>query len=134
LSVLADHPAVQRRISEFWQDDPSVQALEASGLRDLPLLKAGSGPHFNPAELTAKEQLLFETLQAYPGQVCSKDALIRAVWPEDQIYDAGVRDDSLAQLVRRLRVKMEVDPSNPQVIKTVPGRGYLYDGIKPGVL
>ncbi|HLE30620.1 MAG TPA: helix-turn-helix domain-containing protein [Anaerolineales bacterium] len=38
----------------------------------------------------------------------------------------GVRDDSLAQLVRRLREKIEPDPANPRHIHTVPGRGYRF--------
>ena len=59
--------------------------------------------------------------------MCSKDELIAAVWPEE-IYVEGTRDDSLAQLVRRLRLKVEPDPAHPRRIKTVPGRGYLWVG------
>jgi energy-coupling factor transporter ATP-binding protein EcfA2 len=133
LASLSTHPAVQRRLAEFWRDSPSDQELEVSGLKSHPLLRIGRGRQFDTTGFTAKEQLLYETLQAHQGQVCSKDALILAVWPEDQIYDAGVRDDSLAQLVRRLRVKIEVDPSHPQLIKTVPGRGYRFEvRQKPG--
>ena len=40
----------------------------------------------------------------------------------------GVRDDSLAQMVRRLREKIETNPSEPQLILTVPGRGYRFVG------
>lgn len=132
-AAISDHPAVQRRVAEFWKDSPPSLALESSGLKDLPLLHRGGGSRINPEGFTAKEQQLYETLQANPGQVCSKDALIQAVWSEDQVFEAGVRDDSLAQLVRRLRVKIELDPSNPQIIKTIPGRGYLFDASKtPG--
>jgi DNA-binding winged helix-turn-helix (wHTH) protein len=53
-----------------------------------------------------------------------KDDLIRAVWPEDKLFEDGGRDDSLAQLIRRLRRKIEPDPARPQIIQTVPGRGY----------
>jgi DNA-binding winged helix-turn-helix (wHTH) protein len=60
------------------------------------------------------------------AEFCERDALIRAVWPEDAIYEAGVRDSSLAQLVRRLRVKVEPEPGAPQLIETVTGRGYLF--------
>jgi two-component system KDP operon response regulator KdpE len=58
--------------------------------------------------------------------VCEKDDLIRAAWPEDRAFLEGLRDDSLAQLVRRLRKKIEPDPSNPRHIHTIPGRGYRY--------
>ena len=79
------------------------------------------------SRLTAKEHLLFEYMRAHPGEVCDKDDLIRAVWPEDEIYFRGLREDSLAQIVRRLRVKIEPDPSNPRFIHTVPGRGYRFE-------
>jgi two-component system KDP operon response regulator KdpE len=61
--------------------------------------------------------------------VCEKDDLIQAVWPEDKIFEQGIRDDSLAQLVRRLRKKIEPDPASPRRIHTIPGRGYRF---KPG--
>ena len=44
-----------------------------------------------------------------------------AVWPEDRIYGQGIRDDSLAQLVRRLREKIEPNPSAPNSSKPFPG-------------
>jgi hypothetical protein len=126
LADLSIHPAVSQRVAEFWRDSPSEAALQASRLTGHPLLRSGAPRQFDTTGFTAKEKLLFETLQAHAGQVCSKDELIRAVWPEDQIYEEGIRDDSLAQLVRRLRVKVEADPSKPRLIKTVPGRGYIF--------
>ena len=67
-------------------------------------------------------QVLFE----HQHEVCEKDDLIQAVWPEDKIFEQGVRDDSLAQLIRRLRLKIEADPSSPKILLTVPGRGYKF--------
>jgi DNA-binding winged helix-turn-helix (wHTH) protein len=58
--------------------------------------------------------------------VCEKDDLIRAVWPEDRGIESGVRDDSLAQLVRRSREKFEPDAGSPRYIQTVPGWGYHF--------
>jgi DNA-binding winged helix-turn-helix (wHTH) protein len=124
---LAYHPAVQRRIGEFWADSPSEEALEKSGIANQPLLLTGrSVEEVDNAKLTAKEHLLLRYLREHPNQVCDKDELVAAIWPEDQIYERGIRDDSLAQLVRRLRVKIEPDPSKPRRVHTVPGRGYRY--------
>jgi energy-coupling factor transporter ATP-binding protein EcfA2 len=124
---LAGHPAVRRRVEEFWADHPDEEALRQSGLTGHPLLVAGPMPVMvDTGQLTAKEHLLWEYLQAHPNQVCDKDDLIRGVWPEDRIYERGIRDDSLAQLVRRLREKVEPDPSSPRHIQTVAGRGYRF--------
>lgn len=124
---LAAHPAVQRRLEEFLSDQPDEDALRRSGLEGVPLLKARQLPAMaQAANLTAKESRLLSHFQAHPGVVCEKDDLIRAVWPEDKVFERGVRDDSLAQLVRRLREKIEADPANPRHIQTAPGRGYTY--------
>ena len=127
---LATSLPVQRCLDEFWAGQPDDQALRRSGLDGHPLLQASpsAGPALaiDSSQLTAKENLLLNYLRLHPGEVCEKDDLIRAVWPEDRIYEHGVRDDSLAQLVRRLREKIERDPSNPQHILTIPGRGYRY--------
>jgi energy-coupling factor transporter ATP-binding protein EcfA2 len=124
---LAAHPAVHRRVEEFWADHPSQTDLSHSGLAGHPLL-APAQPllGIDTSRLTAKENLLWDYLQAHPNQVCEKDDLIRAVWTEDRIFERGIRDDSLAQVVRRLREKVEPLPSSPQYIHTVPGRGYRF--------
>lgn len=126
LPALAEHPAVLRRLHEFWADHPSEMELALSRLADNPLLASPRLPLSGQAQLTAKEHLLWEYLVAHPHLVCEKDDIIRAVWPEDRIFERGVRDDSLAQLVRRLREKIEPDPSTPRSIHTVPGRGYRF--------
>ena len=74
--------------------------------------------------LTPKEHDLLAYLLGNQNVICEKDDLIHAVWTEDKVFEQGVRDDSLAQLVRRLRVKIEPDPSTPSFLLTIPGRGY----------
>lgn len=123
--ALTEHPAIKRRVEEFWADQPGEEDLRRSGLAGQPLLCVGRAS-FADQQLTAKEHLLLEYFCQHPGQVCEKDDLIRAVWPEDKIFERGIRDDSLAQLIRRLREKIEPDPSSPSRIYTVPGRGYRY--------
>jgi hypothetical protein len=125
-SALRLHPAVEKCVAEFWSDQPSAEEIKSSGLENAPLLLSRRGSSYDPAKLTAKEMLLIEYFQAHAEAVCAKDDLIRAVWPEDRVYERGVRDDSLAQLVRRLREKIETDPAVPKHILTVPGRGYRF--------
>ena len=130
ITELRDHPAIQMRVKEFWDDAPSDSDLRAAGLDGLSLLASPpSSLQFDTSQLTEKEFLLLKYLEAHPNEVCSKDDLVKAVWPEDLIYERGIRDDSLAQLVRRLRVKIEPNPSNPRFIHTAPGRGYRFSGI-----
>ena len=127
LAEMRTHPAVASRVAEFWNDKPTQSDIQNAGLEGQPLLeRLDEDGDIDTSNLTAKEDLLLEYLRSHPGNVCTKDNLIRAVWPEDQIFESGIRDDSLAQLVRRLRVKIEVNPSAPQYIHTVPGRGYRF--------
>ena len=129
--ALRRHPAVRRRVDELLSDLPGQEDLERSGLSGNQLLGPpsiweSSSRGIDTSRLTAKENLLLEYLQAHAGQVCDKDHLIQAVWPEDHIFEVGVRDESLAQLVRRLRKKIELDPDHPQLIQTISNRGYLF--------
>ncbi len=72
--------------------------------------------------LSPKEFALLAYLHARRSQVCSKDDIGRAVWPE---YEAGgIFDYQIENLIRRLRTRIEVDPANPQVLFTVRGLGY----------
>ena len=118
--------AVRARVQEFWSDQPSAAELKAAGLDGIAVLMAGRAAQFDTGALTAKEHLLLQFFQAHAGHVCEKDKLIRAVWPEDKAQARGVRADSLAQLVRRLREKIEPDPATPRYVHTLPGRGYRF--------
>lgn len=121
IDALRAHPAVQRRVQEFWADGPIPEDLRRSGLAGQPLLSAAQPVvSAESPELTASEHRLLACFQAHPGEVCGKDDLIRAVWPEDRVID-GLRDDSLAQLIRRLRQKIGAER-----IQTIPGRGYRF--------
>lgn len=127
---------VAARLEEFWQDNPGPEALRLSNLSGHPWLGTSPPemriateqytPGIDSSQLTAKENLLLRYLMANPGRVCEKDELVQAVWPEEVQFSRGVRDESLAQLVRRLRLKIETSPEDPVHILTAPGRGYIY--------
>ena len=121
--ALCAHPVVRRRLDEFWSDQPRAEELRLAGLAGHPWLAQAMPPErIDPVELTASEQRLLEYLRGRAGQVCAKDDLIAAVWPEEAV-SAGLRDDSLAQLVHRLREKI-----GARWVQTVPGRGYRFQG------
>ncbi len=75
----------------------------------------------HPITLAPKEFTLLTYLYEHNGAVCSKDDIGDAVWPE---YQEGVYDYQIENLVRRLRTKLEPDPTNPLLLLTVRGRGY----------
>ena len=72
-------------------------------------------------ELTKREFDLISYLVCYPGQVFTKPELLRRVWG----WDFG--DTSTVTVhIRRLREKIERDPSDPRLILTVRGVGYRF--------
>ncbi len=71
--------------------------------------------------LAPKEFTLLAYLYERSGQVCTKDDIGSAVWPE---YQEGIYDYQIENLVRRLRSKLEPDPANPQLLLTLRGLGY----------
>lgn len=73
-----------------------------------------------PVELTAKEFELLWLLANHPGQVFSREQLLNQIWETDYYGDTN----AVTMLVRRLREKLEEDPSRPRLIRTVWGVGY----------
>jgi DNA-binding response OmpR family regulator len=73
--------------------------------------------------LTAKEFDLLHYLMAHPGEVFGRDDLLDAVW--DQNFSGGPA--TVTVHIRRLREKIERDPSRPSHLKVVWGTGYKFD-------
>lgn len=71
-------------------------------------------------DLTPKEFDLLRHLALHPGQVFSRESLLQDVWGFDYFGDVRTVDVT----VRRLREKIEVDPGNPEYIRTRRGVGY----------
>ncbi|OYD07142.1 response regulator transcription factor [Paludifilum halophilum] len=74
--------------------------------------------------LTAKEFELLRFFVTHPKQVFTKTQLFRQVWNHSFIED----DNTVMVHIRKLRKKIETDPSNPQLIQTVWGIGYKFVG------
>lgn len=73
-----------------------------------------------PMELTNKEYELMKLLLKNQNGVISKSMIYKVVWKGEAMYD----DNNLMVLIRRLRKKIEQDPSNPTILTTVWGIGY----------
>src|SRR5579884_171612 len=75
-----------------------------------------------PLTLTATEIRLLEFLMSRPGVVFSREQLLDAVWG----HDRAVTDRTVDVYVLRLREKIEADPANPLLIRSVRGFGYSF--------
>ncbi len=77
-----------------------------------------------PVSLTPKEFELLLLLVKNRGKVLSRDMLLETVWG----YDYGGETRTVDVHVRRLRQKLDDDPTNPRYIHTVHGVGYKVEG------
>ena len=73
--------------------------------------------------LTAREFDLLFHLAKQPGQVFTRDQLMDAVWD----YEFPGDSSTVTVHMRRLRAKVEPDPTRPRYLKTVWGVGYKFD-------
>ncbi|MGI9597443.1 MAG: winged helix-turn-helix domain-containing protein, partial [Acidimicrobiales bacterium] len=73
-------------------------------------------------DLPLKEFSLLHYLMANAGRVLPRDMLIERVWGSDYVGDTKTLDVH----IKRLRSRIEIDPSNPANIVTIRGLGYKY--------
>ena len=76
-------------------------------------------------ELSAIEYRLLLLFATYAGRVVTREVMRDALWEDAGAY---VEDNTLSVYIKRLRDKIEDDPSSPQLIKTVRGIGYKAEG------
>ncbi|NEU64511.1 response regulator transcription factor [Paenibacillus sp. ALJ109b] len=77
----------------------------------------------NEVSLSAKEFELLHYLASNKNQVFSKSQLLDAIWG----YAAYGDENTVTVYIRRLREKIEADPSHPAILKTVWGVGYKFN-------
>jgi DNA-binding response OmpR family regulator len=117
--LVARTHAVLRRTRQPIQS----QTLVFKDLQLNPSLREVMLGNQNPIQLTSLENRLLEYLLINAGRVLSTELIIDYVWG----FNGGDRD-MLRQLVRRLRLKIEPDPSNPTYLKTIASLGYGFIG------
>ncbi|WP_278872717.1 response regulator transcription factor [Anaerotignum lactatifermentans] len=123
LELKARIKAILRRSVKKVTAEP--QAKNVLKARDLELAYDSRRVFINGKEvnLTAKEFDLLELLMENPGKVYSREKLLDTVWGYD--YPGDVRTVDVH--VRRLREKIEVNPSEPKYIFTKWGVGYYFN-------
>lgn len=77
-------------------------------------------------ELSKTEQRILYLLTSNSNRILTRERLLEWVWPERTEY---VEDNALSVGIRRLRDKLEDDSSNPIYIKTVYGKGYVWESV-----
>jgi two-component system response regulator RegX3 len=118
--LLARIKAVLRRGGEADELAPSV--LEAGPVR-MDVERHAVSVRGREIKLPLKEFDLLEILLRNAGRVLTRGQLIDRVWGSDYVGDTKTLDVH----VKRLRAKVETDPSVPEHIVTVRGLGYKYD-------
>jgi DNA-binding response OmpR family regulator len=96
-------------------------SLSIDGLEFNPKLREVSFADGTTKSLTSLEGRLLEHLMLNAGHILTMDDLISDVWGA-----SGGNSEMLRQLVRRLRAKIENDPTKPYYIQNLPGLGYAF--------
>jgi DNA-binding response OmpR family regulator len=108
--------AILRRTATGGQDSEAVRIGHlAVDTAALTVTAEGTELHLTATEL----RLLLEFVR-HAGQVLSRQTLLKRVWDYGYVGDSRLVDAAVA----RLRAKIERDPANPELLRTVRGLGY----------
>ena len=123
-SVLVAH--VKALLATAARRNADTEAAEPSSLIEADGVRIDPDSHEVNArgkdvELTNREYELLLFLMKHQGTVFSRDALYERVWGEEALGDGA----TVTVHIQRLREKIEPDPSNPKIIQTVRGAGYI---------
>lgn len=120
--LIARIQAIERRSSARFVAAPADSIFRMGDLRiDPQALRA-----YRQAAaigLTAREMAILKLLHLRSGLVVSRDQLYDSCWGQDHFANSRALDQSISNLRR----KIEVDVSDPSIIRTVHGAGYRYD-------
>jgi DNA-binding response OmpR family regulator len=114
--------AVMRRLGREQADVEHEQNLSFEELNIDPRSRVVTLKEM-PVELTVKEFDMLYLLARHPKQVFTREQLLERVWGGAQFIDPG----TVTVHVRRLREKIEDDPSHPKRLLTVWGVGYKFE-------
>ena len=112
--------ALLRRAGDFSRTDTEIQS---NGLKAI-LTQGKVYKNGELLDLTAGEYKLLCLFMQNPGTVLSKEQILDKLWDNEGNY---IDNNTLNVYIRRLRTKVEDNPSNPQMILTVRRMGYKWN-------
>lgn len=121
--LLARVRAVLRRTEAFSAFDDSQSRVAVGDIRLDPVGNKVFLSDDRVVELTPIEFRLLHVLMRNAGRVLTHDYLLSTAWG----YEYEGYSNQIAVYIRRLRTKLENDPSNPKSIVTVRGMGYRFE-------
>ena len=127
--LVARMRAVLRRAGTRPAESRAAARCLVEGDLELDIDRHELRVHGELVTLALKEFELLAYLMGYAGRVVTRDSLMANVWGYNYIGDTKTIDVH----VKRLRSKIEDDPSNPQRITTIRGLGYRYERALPPV-
>jgi len=112
--------ALLRRAGDFSRTDTEIQS---NGLKAV-LTQGKVYKNGELLDLTAGEYKLLCLFMQNPGTVLSKEQILENLWDNEGNY---IDNNTLNVYIRRLRTKVEDNPSDPQMILTVRRMGYKWN-------
>ena len=113
---------LRRSYGDLSEKEASAAVIAIEDLMiDLETAEVRRGAQSLP--LTPTEYRLLVYLARHAGQALTRSQILEQVWGTS----AGVESDRVVNVhIRRLREKVEINPSDPRLILTVPGIGYRF--------
>jgi len=128
LSVLKVRIAAILRRSEAGKHEHHANELSWLSSGKIHLCKDTCKVYSGEEEilLSITEYKLLKLFLEHKNQMLRKEQILGAIWDTDANF---VDENTLPVNIRRLRKKLEEDPSQPKRIKTVHGMGYLWEEV-----
>jgi len=124
IEISARIKAIIRRATKYSNNDKKEEALVKIGNITIDVDNFVVIKNNKIIQLTSKEFEILKLFIQNPNRVFTKAQIYSSVWKEEYYGD----DNVINVHMRRLREKIEDDPSNPQYIKTLWGIGYKLEG------
>jgi DNA-binding response OmpR family regulator len=119
--LIARIKSIFRRVDELSNYNPSQDLIEVHDLK-VDTLGHSVTLKEDKVDLSVKEYDILLFLINHPNQALSREKIFNKVWGYDNYGDIN----TVTVHVRKLREKIEEDPSNPKYIETVWGIGYKF--------